>query len=146
MKIAPFLTTTQQLRTSPQKRGAWLLLEVVLAMALFSAVVVAFVVALNQTSELSLVAQQNSQIIRLMEGALMEASTVPTLSENIYDYKIEDLGLDLKVETKPIELFNQDKVQLEDMWLIRVTASWVENGFFQEEVLETWRYGKMYQP
>lgn len=127
-------------------RQAWLLLEVVVAMALFSAVVVSYVVALNQTTELSLSAKRDSQVFRLLEGALMEAATLPALTESTYDYTLEELNMQLRIETQPIELYNVDKLLLEDMWLIRATAHWEQDGVTQEEVLETWRYGKMYQP
>lgn len=144
--VSTKLTVVSLSRIFRSSHQAWLLLEVVVAMALFSAVVVSYVVALNQTTELSLSAKRDSQVFRLLEGALMEAATLPTLTESTYDYTLEELNMQLRIETQPIELYNVDKLLLEDMWLIRATAHWVQDGVTQEEVLETWRYGKMYQP
>ena len=43
-------------------------------------------------------------------------------------------------------LENQDGAQLQEMYLITVTARWHESGAWQERSAETWRYGRMYQP
>jgi hypothetical protein len=32
------------------------------------------------------------------------------------------------------------------MYRIEIQARWFANGAWQERVVETWRYGRMYQP
>lgn len=127
-------------------RGAWLLMEVVIALAVFSAAVVSFVVALNQTAEVSLLAQSRSHVWRLLEGAVMEAMTEPELYENAYQYKLDELSMNISVTVTPLELQTQDSTELSDMWLIVVNADWIQDGEVHTEKVEVWRYGKMYQP
>ena len=128
------------------RRGGWLLMEVVIALGIFSTAVVAFIVALNKTAELSLLARQESMVSRLVEGAIMEAATSPEMKEEKYEYQLDEMDMKISVETKPIDLYNKDKAKLEDMWLVQVRASWMENGEEKEQTVETWRYGKLYQP
>ena len=121
-------------------------MEVVIALGIFSTAVVAFIVALNKTAELSLLARQESMVSRLVEGAIMEAATSPEMKEEKYEYQLDEMDMKISVETKPIDLYNKDKAKLEDMWLVQVRASWMENGEEKEQTVETWRYGKLYQP
>ena len=127
-------------------RGAWLLMEVIVAMAIFSAAVVSFVISLNQTAEVSLLAQSRSHVWRLIEGAVMEAMTTPELSENEYEYQLNELSMKITVTISPLELQNKDETQLSDMWLVAVKAEWFQDGAEHEEVIEVWRYGPLYQP
>ncbi len=131
-----------------RRRGGWLLLEVIMALAIFVTAVVSFIVALNSTAHLSMLAKQDSQVIRLMEGVLMESSTIPEMQEGevTYDYDMDGTLMTLAVSTSPIDLYTKDSNQLEDMWLVKVKANWIQDGEQKEETLETWRYGKMYQP
>lgn len=133
-------------RSSGKPVGGWLLMEVVIALGIFSTAVVAFIVSLNKTAELSLLARQESMVSRLVEGAVTEALTVPEMREQDYEYQLEEMNMKIKVETQPIDLFTKDNNQLEDMWLVRVTATWYQDGEEQKDMVETWRYGKLYQP
>lgn len=126
--------------------GGWLLMEVVIALGIFSTAVVAFIVSLNKTAELSLLARQESMVSRLVEGAVTEALTVPEMREQDYEYQLEEMDMKIKVETQPIDLLTKDNNHLEDMWLVRVTATWYQDGEEQKDMVETWRYGKLYQP
>lgn len=129
-----------------RKKGGWLLMEVVIALGIFSTAVVSFIVVLNQVAELSLLTRQESMVSRLIEGALMEALTVPEIKEEKYEYQLDETDMVITVDTSPITLVNKDQSQLEDMWLVKVTARWMQNGEPSEETVETWRYGKLYQP
>lgn len=121
-------------------------MEVVIALGIFSAAVVSFIVTLNQVAELSLLTRQETMVSRLIEGALMEALTIPEIKEEKYEYQLDETDMVIAVDTSPITLVNKDQSQLEDMWLVKVTARWMQNGVPCEETVETWRYGKLYQP
>ena len=41
---------------------------------------------------------------------------------------------------------NEDGQILQEMYRIEVKARWFENGDWQDRTVETWRYGRMYQP
>lgn len=133
-------------RRKSRKTGGWLLMEVVIALGIFSAAVVSFIVTLNQVAELSLLTRQETMVSRLIEGALMEALTVPEIKEEKYEYQLDETDMVITVDTSPITLVNKDQSQLEDMWLVKVTARWMQSGEPCEETVETWRYGKLYQP
>lgn len=121
-------------------------MEVIIALSIFSVGVVSFIVALNQTAQLSMVAQNKSLLSRLLEGALMEASTMPDIYEHDYELIPEEMDLRIFVSIAPVELHTQDEIMLNDMWLIQVTGTWNENNEERTETLETYRYGRMYQP
>ena len=40
---------------------------------------------------------------------------------------------------------NKDGQLLQEMYRIEIKARWFENGEWQERIVETWRYGQMYQ-
>lgn len=128
------------------RKGAWMLMEVIIALTIFSTGVVSFIVALNQTAKVSMVAQNKSLLFRLLEGALMEASTIPDIYEHNYTLTPEEMDISISVDISPIELFTKDDILMNDMWLIRVTGEWTEDDEMKTESLETYRYGRMYLP
>lgn len=144
MRIPP--TTCSSEKTPRKKHGGWLLMEVIIALSLFSMAVVAYVIALNNTSKLALLTQQEARINIILEGVLIEAATLPELEETKYEYTFDEFNMRVQVEVQPIQLQNKDGEELNDMWQITVNAQWLEDGQFREETFETWRYAKMYLP
>ncbi|GAA5484351.1 hypothetical protein Hsar01_03595 [Haloferula sargassicola] len=127
------------------------MLEVVLALGIFATVGTAFAVALSQTSRAATLAQRRMQINRILDSSLTATLSLPVLEEGTETVALGETIGDAEVEVdttiEPLEeLENQDGEFLQQMYRIQVTAHWFENGAWQEESAETWRYGRMYQP
>lgn len=140
----------KSVRHRPRRSGGFLLLEVILALGIFGIAATAFAVALQRTSDLASQAQNEVRITRLLESALAEAMSYPVLEEGTTSVPVEEMSglgmeIDTLVELLP-EMENQDGRLLQEMYRIRVTAHWFDNGQWREESAETWRYSRLYQP
>lgn len=135
-----------------RKRG-FLMMEVVLAIGIFSIAATGFAMALARTADAAALAQRRMKITRILDSALREAVSLPSsvliegtttvaLDEEIGGAAVE---VDTTIEILS-ELENQDGQLLQQMFRIEVAANWYENGSWMNETAETWRYGRLYQP
>ena len=132
---------------NPIRKSGFLLLEMVLALAVFGMAATGFTVALNRMAATASLAQSELRITRILDSALEETISLPTIEEGSDTIEIGETGVELETNIERIEdLLNEDGQQLQDMFRIRITAKWVENGRSQQRSAETWRYGMMYQP
>ena len=132
---------------NPIRKSGFLLLEMILALAVFGMAATGFTVALNRMAATASLAQSELRITRILDSALEEALSQPVIDEGSDTIEIGETGVELETNIERIEdLLNEEGQQLQDMFLIRITAKWVENGRSQERSAETWRYGMMYQP
>jgi hypothetical protein len=128
-------------------RKGYLLLEVVLAMAVFSLAATGFTLALQKAADASDMAAREMQITRILSSALDEALAVPVLEEGEAVMELEERQVDIQTVYKRIEeMENQDGQLLQDMWRITVTAFYVQDGAEIKRSAVTWRYGRLYQP
>ena len=131
----------------PARRRGFLLLEVILALAVFSAAATGFAVALHQMAKAAAVAQSELRITRILDSALDETLSIPVLEEGTVTNPVGNTDIEMATTIKILdELEDQDGQPLQEMFLITVTARWFENGEWIERSAETWRYGRMYQP
>lgn len=130
----------------PISRG-FLLLEMVLALGVFSIAATGFVVALHRMGDLAALSQSELRITAILDSALEETVSLPTLEEGKTTTQLEGSGIELITTIEPIEdLLNEDGQALQEMFRIHILARWFENDGWQERTAETWRYGRMYQP
>ena len=132
------------------KRG-FLLLEMVLALGVFGIAATGFVVALHRMSAVALLAQSEMRITRILDSTLEETLSLPVLEEGETSVTVtESMGeseVELITRVSLIEdLENEDGQILQEMYKIEVMARWLQNSQYQEQTVETWRYGRMYQP
>jgi type II secretory pathway pseudopilin PulG len=128
------------------KRG-FLLLEMVLALAVFSMATTGFVVALHRMSKTADYAQSELRITRILDSALDETLSLPVLEEGETETEVGDTGIELRTIIEPIDdLENEEGMVLQEMYRIEISARWYANGAWQNRQVETWRYGRMYQP
>ena len=133
-------------KVSKKKKG-FLLLEVVLALAVFAIACTGLTVAFHRMAGAASLAQNELRITRILDSALTEQLSLPTLEEGVNQIPVEDTDVQLNVVIEPIEdMENQDGEPLQEMFHIKVIANWYENGAWQERSAETWRYNPMYQP
>jgi hypothetical protein len=92
-------------------------------------------------------AQIEMRVTRILESALNETLSLPVLEAEERTEEVEGEDMELLVQVEPLlELENQDGAELQEMFLIRITARWYENAEWQKREVETWRYGRLYQP
>ena len=129
------------------RRRGFLLLEIILAMLVFGIAATGFAVAINETAKAAETARQGLRITRVLESALDEALSMPTLEEGVTSTRVP--GTDIEIDTT-IELLkeieNQDGQFLQEMYRVNVTAHWFADNAWRQRSAETWRYGRMYQP
>lgn len=131
----------------PTRKSGFLLLEMVLALAVFGMAATGFTVALNRMAATASLAQSELRITRILDSALEETLSQPSIEEGTDTIEIGETGVELETTIERIEdLLNEEGQQLQDMFRIRIHAKWIENGQAQERSAETWRYGMMYQP
>lgn len=128
-------------------RKGFMLLEVLLALGVFSAAAVGFVVALNRMAASAEMAQREMRITRILDSALQEALSIPLMEEGVTTVTVEENGMEIDTRIELLEnLENQEGSLLQDMFRIEVTANWYDNGQWERRTAETLRYGRMYQP
>lgn len=124
-----------------------MLLEVLLALGVFSAAAVGFAVALHRMAATAEMAQREMRITRILDSALQEAVSLPTMEEGGTTVTVAENGMEIDTRIEILEgLENQDGALLQDMYRIEITANWFENSEWQNRSVETLRYGRMYQP
>ena len=132
----------------PVRRG-FLLLEMILALMVFGIAVTGFTVALHRMATVASLAQSEMRITRILQSALDETLSLPTLEEGTNTATVPGPGggIDIATTVEILDkLENQDGQILQQMYRIEVKARWFENSQSQERIVETWRYGPMYQP
>lgn len=133
----------------PTRRRArgFMLLEVLLALGIFSAAAVGFVVALHRMADVAELSQREMRVTRILDSALHEALSIPLMEEGTTTVSVIENGMEIDTRIEILEnLENKDGQLLQDMFRIEVTANWFENGEWQKRSVETLRYGRMYQP
>jgi type II secretory pathway pseudopilin PulG len=128
----------------------FLLLEVLLALGVFAMAATGFAIALHRTADLAGAAQRELRINRLLESALAREMSQPVLEEGTKSEAVDEManeGMEIEttIELMP-EIENEDGQLLQEMYRIEVVARWFESGVSQEQMAETWRYSRLYQP
>ena len=130
----------------PVRRG-FLLLEMILALAVFGIAATGFAVALHRMATVAALAQSEMRITRILDSALDETLSLPTLEEGTTNTTVPGAGIEIDTTVELLDkMENQDGQILQQMYRIEVKARWFENSTWQERIVETWRYGLMYQP
>lgn len=131
----------------PATGRGFLLLEMILALAVFGIAATGFAVALHKMGQAAALAQSELEITRILDSALDETLSLPVLEEGITNATVGDTGIELDTTIELLEdMENQEGEPLSELYLIKIEARWFSNGAWQERAVDTWRYGRMYQP
>ena len=124
-----------------------MMLEVILALGIFSTAAVGFVVAIHRMAATAEMAQREMRVTRILDSALREAVSIPDLEEGVTTITVEENGMEIDTRVEILEnLENKDGQLLQFMFRIECVANWYEGGEWQQRSVETLRYGRMYQP
>lgn len=136
--------------SNPSKRTArprgFVLLEIIMAMALFGILGVALTEALDMTAENSLASRREVKMLRSLESLLTEASKALKFEEGEENLGEDGNGVYYQRVIEPLEAENMDGEILNQMWRVSIIASWkTKSGREMQEVAETIRYEPLYQ-
>ena len=122
-----------------------MMMEVLIAVAMFAIVGTAMVVAINDVGNLTFELHRGQRLSRILDSELRRAMSVPRLEEGTVSVTMDELGVELETVIEPIEeMVNQDDQILSNMFRVKVSAYWWVDGEYQSETTETWRYARLY--
>jgi prepilin-type N-terminal cleavage/methylation domain-containing protein len=111
----------------PFNHQGFALLEILLALALFSLVAVGMTKALDQIASTSSQARREAQVLRVLESVLAEVSHQPELKPTSLSFPKTADGIDASASIAKVRLFTQDKVELDKIFLVTAEA-WQADG------------------
>ncbi len=124
-----------------------MLLEVVMALGIFAIACTGLTIAFHRMAQTATLSQNELRITRILDSAIAEQLSFPTLEEGTTQIPIEGTDIELDVKVTPIEdLTNEEGEVLQEMYRIQITAKWFDGSEWQTRSAETWRYNLMYQP
>ena len=154
MKLPQATGTVCHSRAPRRFRAGYVLLEIIIALGLFSAVAVSLVKALHMTSQTASMIQDELKIDRILRSAMTNVLSRPNLEEGSETVDLTDITGDEvsfftgQIETiiEPMELENEDGQLLQNMFRIEVIFHWETENGWQQQSAETWRYANLYKP
>lgn len=145
MRIHP-PSSLQRRRT--RARAGLILLEMLMAIAIFGMVALGLMRALTIGAQTAIIAQMELRMIQKMQSTLTEYSKVQTLQEGAYDIPATDIdmGVAMRVQVEKMDkLLNEDGQPLNDMYHIMVVAEYENFGTKGQMTADTYRYANLYK-
>ena len=132
--------------TKMERRSGFILLESILALALFAIVAVGVTGAIQQGAFTANRSGESMRIQRVLETLLTEASKVVRFEEVEEGLGQDEKGVYYSKLIEEVELLNMDEQELQNMWRIAIIAEWEDaSGRSMQNVAEMIRYEPLYQ-
>lgn len=119
--------------------AGYALFDVVLAVTVFALAVTGLVVQLGQIAQGSNAYSKDRLVQYGLEAMLTEAKHKP-VQEMSGDFVDENLGVTYSTTVEELNVANADGENLEDMYLLKVTATFESDGVEQVETAEIYVY------
>ncbi len=124
----------------------FLLLEAILAVSILSVIAVSLTVAIDRLGAVAMESQREMSMMRNLETLLtwhlrdpnIEPRTPPPSAPDAYGVVYHSI-------VEEIELTNVDDAVLPEMLRIQIRAVWEEPSGVQEQIVETYRYARLYR-
>ena len=122
-----------------------------LAVFIFGMAAVALVEAVNVSGRTSLDARQKRNIQARLDNLLLETTRDPMWMENNRspvktEREIKEGPMTFTILREPLELKNEEGVLVQGLYLVRVSAHWMEGAREQIAIAETWAYPPLFRP
>jgi type II secretory pathway component PulJ len=117
----------------------YILLEVIIAMTIFSLSFVGLIRVLHQSQENATACAFEGQVRSGLEAILAEAKNRP-LEEMAQEQTDPLLGIVYHTQCEPLGLSSQDGTSLKDLYKLRARATYTRSGRQEEDVAEIWIY------
>jgi hypothetical protein len=103
--------------------GAYVLLEMIIALTVFSVVVTGLAQALHSSLDSSNLLRRQAAIRRGLESILVEARSKPKKEEMILTYREEALGLEFRSELEELKWINRRGKAVRKLFILRALAT-----------------------
>jgi len=136
-----------KLHETSRERG-FVLLEILLALTIFSISVTGIVFALQSSTKLVETVQREAWIQEQFKEVMAEALKSKQTREEFIKEKVitlREFGAEAIVQITPSELENQEGLILQSLFDMKITITWREDVEKKEAVLETYQYYPLYQ-
>lgn len=132
---------------SPDQQHArgFLLLEAILAVSILSVIAVSLTVAIDRLGAVAMESQREMAMMRNLETLLTWHLRDPNIEPRQEDSAPDSYGVIYQSLVEEIELFNVDGEALPEMLRIQIRAVWQDAGGMQEQLVETYRYARLYR-
>jgi hypothetical protein len=130
----------------PRRRGM-ILMELIMAIAIFGMVALGLMRALSIGAQTAVVGQLELRMLLRLQSTLTEYSKLQRLEEGTFDSDPDELGVITRTEIVKLDkMMNAENQQLQDMFHIIVRAEYDNFGTKGEMIADTYRYARLYQP
>lgn len=124
-----------------------LLMEALIALTIFAIMSVGYARALTAIRRNSMLVEERMQITAIVDSALRETLTLPTLEEGQTTIDLEERNqMEILTTIEPMEIENEEGRLLQQMFRVTVSARWYEDGREKTQTAEGWRYLNLYKP
>ena len=127
------------LRLLPHFPGGYILLEVIIAVTIFSLSFVGLIRVLHQSQENATECAFESQVRSGLEAILAEAQNRP-LEEMAQEQTDPLLGIVYHTQYEPLGLSSQDGTSLKDLYKLQARATYNRGRGQEEDIAEIWIY------
>lgn len=104
-------------------RGGYVLLEIIIALTVFSVVVTGLAGALHSSLDAANVLRRQSAIRLGLESILVEAKAKPKREEMAMTYRDEGLGLEFRSELEELKWLNRRGRPVKSLYILRAVAT-----------------------
>ncbi|WP_395749798.1 type II secretion system protein J [Prosthecobacter sp.] len=129
---------------------AFTLLEVLLAVFVFSMAAVALVEAVQQVGNTTVLQRREAMVQDRMSSLLVEYSRLlwkqPAPASATSEKVLEEDGVTYTLQVAPLELKNKDGQPLPEMVQVAIVATWKEGAAKQEATASTWVFRPLFRP
>lgn len=130
--------------SSPKKPG-FLLMEVILALFIFTIIATSFTKAIGLLWRNTSFVKEELVISQILDSALQEVLHLQQLEEGSTEVFVPERDVTLESVVYPLELENIDGNLVSEMWEIVITARYQQDGINQERSVRGWRYLPLYR-
>jgi Tfp pilus assembly protein PilV len=121
-----------------RKRGGWMLLEVLIALSVFSVAVIGMAEALNASIEAMNYLNQQEIMRNRLEALIVEAKQKPKREEMVFSVADLAAGIHYRTELEELKWVNRKKEPVNGLYVLRAIAEFDSNGESRKEVVEVY--------
>lgn len=129
-------------------KPGFLLMEAILALAIFCIVITGIVSALSSTASLVNIIRSERWIQKQQQNILIEILTTPATLEEFQEEKViplQEFDAQAFVRVEPLQIENQNGDILRNLYEIEIRTEWQEGYTTRESTLTTTHYYPLYQ-
>ncbi len=123
------MNTAQASSTRPAVQG-FILLEALLAVAIFSIAVLALGRSVQHCIAAESFKEEDAHARRVLENRMVEieGGAEPLVKDKTEDLKSPNLGMKLRTVSSPLQALNEQKQEIGGLYDVILTLEWVNNG------------------